>query len=97
MIKQDESVILASNMIKDYAFNQNDSLNILRVMDTCASKEIVCKVIFDSEEGAIRWHLLPPLFLLNSENQKDLGLWSSPCFGIPPKEIVCEIWMQMQA
>jgi hypothetical protein len=60
-------------MIKDYAFNQNDSLNILRVMDTCASKEIVCKVIFGSEEGAIRWHLLPPSFLLNSKNQKDFG------------------------
>jgi len=37
------------------------------------TKEIVCKVIFGSEEGAICWHLLPPLFLLNSENQKDFG------------------------
>ncbi len=44
MIEQDDSVILASNMIKEYAFNENDSLNILRVMDTHAFKEIVCKV-----------------------------------------------------
>jgi hypothetical protein len=67
VIKQDDSVILPSNMIKDYAFNQNDSLNM------CTSEEIVCKGIFGSEEGAICWHLLPPLFLLNSENQKDFG------------------------